>query len=143
MKISDKGLRLIKEFEGCELDSYLCPAGIWTCGWGATGADIGPDTRWTQDEADARLESDLERFEEGVDQLVDVELSQCQFDALVSFAYNLGLGNLEGSTLLKYVNKSLFAAAANEFVKWQFAGGVALLGLKRRRLAEKALFQHA
>ena len=142
MKISDRGLRLLKEFEGCKLKSYQCSAGVWTCGWGATGADIGPDTQWTQDEADKRLESDLERFEDGVMQLAEATLNQSQFDALVCFAYNCGLGNLKKSTLLKYVNKGLFAAAANEFVKWIFAGGVQVRGLRRRRLAEKALFEY-
>ena len=75
-------------------------------------------------------------------QLAEATLNQSQFDALVCFAYNCGLGNLKKSTLLKYINKGLFAAAANEFVKWIFAGGVQVRGLRRRRLAEKALFEY-
>lgn len=139
--MNEAGLRLLKEFEGCKLKSYLCSADRWTVGWGATGEDIGPDTVWTQDEADQRLQIDLERFESGVKELVKVHLNDNQISALVCFAYNVGLESLKRSTLLKYVNQGMHAAVGLEFPKWQFAGGVALRGLKRRRLAEKSLYE--
>jgi lysozyme len=155
LTVSAAGLKLIQSFEGCEKPvkgkrgryrAYVDPVGILTIGWGhtnATGRAFDADTVWTQAECDAALAEDLAKFEAGVRALVKVALSQCQFDALVSFAYNCGLGNLRSSTLLRKVNKGDFAAAAREFAKWNKAGGRVLAGLTRRRAAEAMLFQDA
>ena len=90
--VSEKGIALVKSFENCELRAYKCPAGIWTCGWGSTGRDVGPLTVWTQAQADARFARDLAMFAAGVDHLLSgAPTTQGQFDALVCFAYNVGL----------------------------------------------------
>jgi lysozyme len=120
----------------------------WTVGWGSTGVNdfaeppvpIGPTTIWTQEQADDRLCRDVERFAIGVASLVKVNLSSNQFSALVSFAYNVGLGNLKSSTLLQLVNRGRYALAADEFLRWNKAKGKVLLGLTRRRESERRLF---
>lgn len=124
----------------------------WTVGWGSTGLDhfnldpqgkptkIGPDTQWTQAQADQRKASDLEKFCKQVDDLVTANINDNQFSALVSFAYNCGVGNLSGSTLLKRVNEGKFKEAADEFLKWNKAKGQVMAGLTRRRAAERELF---
>ena len=153
LTVSAAGLKLIQSFEGCEkkqkgrrFKAYVDPVGVLTIGWGhtnATGRKFNADTVWTQSECDAALREDLGVFEAGVRGLARVELEQCQFDALVSFAYNCGIGNLRSSTLLRKVNKGDFDAAALEFAKWNKAGGRVLSGLTRRRAAEATLFQGA
>ncbi|MGR2664258.1 lysozyme [Chromobacterium haemolyticum] len=140
MKTSNAGIMLIKSFEGLKLVAYKCPAGIWTIGYGHTGPDVTPGQVITQAQADALLARDLERFEAGVSRLVSVQLNQNQFDALVSFAYNLGLGALQGSTLLRLLNAGDYAGAAAQFPRWNKASGKELPGLTRRRAAEQALF---
>ena len=140
MKISNKGIALIKEYEGCKLKAYVCPAKVLTIGWGSTGSHVKSGETITQAEADALLMKDLVRFENGVEKLVTVPMTQGMYDALVSFSFNLGLGNLKSSTLLKKVNAGDKAGAANEFKKWVKAGGVTLAGLVRRREAERKLF---
>lgn len=145
MKTSDKGLSLIKSFEGFRAKPYLCPAGVPTIGYGAT---YYPDGRRVtmQDkpvsEADATdmLRSMLASYEAGVSRYVQVPLTQGQFDALVSFAYNLGLSALKNSTLLRLVNARDYAGAAAQFARWNKAGGKVLPGLTRRREAERKLF---
>jgi len=124
----------------------------WTVGWGSTGLDyfnldaqgkptkIGPNTQWTQVQADQRKTTDLERFCKQVNDLVTSNINDNQFSALVSFAYNCGVGNLSGSTLLKRVNEGKFQEAADEFLKWDKAKGQVMAGLTRRRQAERALF---
>lgn len=153
MKISDKGLALIKHFEGClkpvpglsgHFCAYLCPADKLTIGWGHTndhGRQFNQGSVWTQAECDAELANDMAKFEAVVDRLVKVELKQNQYDALVSFSYNCGAGALQTSTLLKKVNASDFVGAAKEFNRWTHGGGRVLLGLVRRRAAESLLFQ--
>src|SRR6185436_13056089 len=153
LTVSPAGLKLIQSFEGCEkrtgrgrFKAYVDPVGILTIGWGhtnATGRQFTRDEVWTRAECDAALREDLSVFEAGVRSLVKVELEQCQFDALVSFAYNCGVGNLKSSTLLRKVNRSDFSGAAREFAKWNKAGGRVLKGLTRRRAAEATLFQGA
>jgi lysozyme len=153
LTISPAGLKLIQSFEGCEkkagrgkFRAYTCPAGVLTIGWGhtlAAGRAFDRDTVWTAAECDRVLREDLEKFEEGVRAAVKVALDQSQFDALVSFAYNCGLGNLKSSTLLRKLNRRDFAGAAREFAKWNKAGGRVLTGLTRRRAAEATLFQGA
>lgn len=135
-------LELIKLFEGCRLRAYKCPAGIWTCGWGSTGDDIGPGTVWTQDQADNRLLVDVARFARGVAKLVRVKLTDRQLAALISFAYNCGLRALGGSTLLRLVNAGDFAGASAQFPRWSRGAGKVLPGLVRRRAAERAMFDH-
>jgi lysozyme len=130
---------LIKEFEGCKLKAYKCPADVWTIGYGHTdGVKEGDEI--TQQEADRLLASDVELFTTGVQRLVSSDISRNQLGALVSFAYNVGLGNLRHSTLLRMVNAGDFVGAANQFLRWNKAGGKVLAGLTRRREAEKQLF---
>lgn len=140
MKIGAKGVKLIKEFEGLELKAYKDSVGVVTIGYGSTGDHVFMGQTITEAQAEALLRKDIARFEKGVDDLVKVPLTQNQFDALVSFSFNLGLGNLKSSTLLRKLNSLDYAGAANEFVRWNKAGGVVMKGLTRRREAEKALF---
>ena len=140
MKLSSNGLQLIKHFEGCKLKAYKCSAGVLTIGWGSTGNHVYEGKIITQQEADNLLIDDLERFERQVDSL-DLPLKQHQFDALVSFAFNLGFGSLLKSTLLKKLKAGDIEQAAKEFLKWNRAGGVVLQGLVRRREAESKLFK--
>lgn len=150
MHISGKGLALIKSFEGClrpdgkgGFVTYVCPAGVLTIGWGHTndgGRAFKAGDVWTQAECDAALASDMIRYEEMVKRRVKVSLNQNQFDALVSFTYNCGEGNLAKSTLLKKVNAKEFYAASEQFASWNKGGGQVLRGLTRRRAAEAKLF---
>ena len=139
-EVSEAGVRLVQEFEGCRLDAYRCPAGIPTIGYGATGPDIRMGMVWTQEQADERLAEDLARFAAGVERLVQVDLTDNQFAALVSFAYNVGLGALRDSTLLRKLNAGDYLGAADQLPRWARAGGRIMPGLSRRRLAERALF---
>ena len=153
MHISDKGLALVRAFESClqpdtngRFRAYFCPAKKLTIGWGHTndhGMQFNAGTAWTQAECDAELASDMQHFEAAVDRLVKVELQQHQYDALVSFAYNVGEGKkgLAGSTLLRKVNAKDFAGAASEFHRWNKGGGKVLRGLVRRRASEALMFQ--
>ena len=130
---------IIKEFEGCKLKAYLCPAGVWTIGYGHTdGVKEGDEI--TQQEADRLLASDVDLFTAGVQRLVTSDINRNQLGALTSFAFNVGLGNLRHSTLLRLVNKGDFVGAANQFSRWNKAGGKVLAGLTRRREAERKLF---
>jgi len=145
MKTSDDGVKLIQLFEGLRLTSYVCPAGILTIGYGHTSAAgnpiVKPKMTITKDEAADILRSDLSRFERGVEGMVKVDISQNQFDVLVSFAYNCGLGALKKSTLLKRVNAKRFDEVPAELMKWSKAGGRQLAGLVRRRRAECELWR--
>lgn len=140
MKTSERGFELIKQFEGLRLQAYLCPAGVWTIGYGHTAGVQSGDVI-TDTQADAFLRDDVTLSERAVNQYVSVSLTQCQFDALVSFSFNLGSGDLRTSTLLKKLNAGDTAGAAGEFLHWVNAGGKKLPGLVRRREAEKALFE--
>lgn len=140
MKISQKGLNLIKSFEGLELKAYKDSVGVVTIGYGSTGTHVSMGQTITAQEAENLLKKDVSRFEEGVTKLVKVPLNQNQFDALVSFSFNLGLGNLGSSTLLKKLNNGDYQGVSLEFERWNRAGGKVLNGLTRRRLAEKELF---
>lgn len=140
MKTSKTGLNLIKQFEGCRLTAYRCPAGVWTIGYGHTGG-VKEGQKITQVQADAYLATDLGRYEKSVNEYVKVTINQNQFDALVSFTYNCGPGALKGSTLLRKLNAGDYTGAAAEFPRWNKAGGKVLNGLIRRRAAEKALFE--
>lgn len=136
---SRAGLPLIKQFEGCRLAAYLCPAGVWTIGWGRTTNVKRGDT-CTQAQADAWLVAEYDAFEKKVSGLVRVPVTSNQLGALVSFAYNVGVGALGSSTLLRLLNAGDHAGAAAQFARWNKAGGKALAGLTKRRAAEAALF---
>jgi lysozyme len=162
--IDERAIALIQHFESLHdgdetvigLQPKLCPAGIWTVGWGRTLRD--PDTgaflmgeddhaaalaqypALTESEADLMLADDLEEFADFVSHKVRVNLASCQHGALVSFCYNVGRGAFAGSTLLKLLNVSKIDEAANQFERWNKASGRVLAGLTRRRLAEKKLF---
>ena len=140
MKISQAGVDAIKAFEGLRLDAYKCPAGIPTIGYGSTGSHVSMGMSITEEYAEVLLREDIERFERCVNEYVTVELTQYMFDALVSFAFNLGCGALKRSTLLKRVNVNRKEDAANEFLRWDNAGGRKLAGLTRRRNEEREMF---
>ncbi|WP_322042432.1 lysozyme [Paraburkholderia sp. J67] len=140
MKINSAGLDLIKYYEGRRLIAYADVVGVLTIGYGHTGADVTPGLVITQTQADQLLADDLARFESGVSRLALVPLNANQFSALVSFSYNLGLDNLRQSTLLRELNGGDYTAAANQFPRWDRAGGRELSGLLKRRQAEQALF---
>lgn len=143
MKLSDKGLDLIKKFEGCELTAYPDPGtggDPWTIGYGHTGPEVKEGLAITQSEADEYLKNDVMKFEEGVTDLLEVEVTQGEFDALVSFAYNCGLGALRSSTLLRLLNAGNKLAASQQFSRWDKSGGRVLAGLTRRREAERQTF---
>jgi lysozyme len=139
MNISGEGKSLIKKFEGCELESYKCSGGVWTCGWGST-KDVKEGDVWSQAYADERFDGDIEEFENYVNDLVKVPLMQHQFDALVAWTYNLGPSSLKKSTLLKKLNAEDYDAVPCEIRRWNKAGGKVLDGLVRRRDAEAMLF---
>lgn len=138
-RISDAGICLIKQFEGCRLEAYLCAAGVPTIGYGHT-AGVKMGMKISQAQAEDFLREDLRSFERAVSQALKRPVSQNQFDALVSFAYNLGAGALRGSTLLKLLNEGNINGAADEFPKWNKAAGRALEGLTKRRMRERQLF---
>ena len=144
MRVSENGINLIKQFEGCRLTAYQDSVGVWTIGYGWTqsvdGNPVAKGMVITQQKADDLLKQGVVQYENGVNSLVKVQLNQNQLDALVDFAYNLGVNALKGSTLLKKLNTGDYAGAANEFTKWNKAGGKELAGLTRRREAEKSLF---
>lgn len=140
MRTNRRGIALIQRFETCELQAYLCPAGVPTIGWGSTGPDIKLGMVWTQEQCDARFVRDLRRFEREVESLMTFEPTSNEFSALVSFAYNVGVNALAKSTLLRKFNAGDTAGAANEFLRWNKANGVPLAGLTRRREAERDLF---
>ncbi len=147
MRVNNAGLELIKAFEGFRATAYRCPAGVWTIGYGHTSSAGEPAVtsgmKVTRAEAAQILARDVAAFAEGVERLLTATLSANQFSALVSFAYNVGLGNFRGSSVLKSVNSGDFAAVPRRLALWNRAGGRLLAGLVRRRAAESALFMAA
>ena len=145
MRMSAAGLATVKEFEGLRLKAYKCPAAVWTIGYGHTSAagvpEVTPKLEVTKEECEAILKRDMKQYEDGVNKLVKVGLTQGQFDALVDFAYNAGVGALQKSTLLKRVNAGKFDEVPAEFMKWTKGGGKELPGLVRRRRAEVELWR--
>jgi lysozyme len=133
---------LIRRFEGCKLVPYLCPARVWTCGWGSTGPDVIPGRKWTQEYADKRMASDALRFAKTVLTYCP-ELNGKALCAIADFAYNLGGNALKHSTLRRKLNEKDFAAAKRELAKWVNGGGRRLPGLVVRRAAEAALLEAA
>jgi GH24 family phage-related lysozyme (muramidase) len=142
IRVGEEGIALIKRFEGCRLSAYPDPGtggAPWTIGWGHTGPDVTAGTRWTQMQADAQLERDLERYAAEVTQAIgEAPTSQAQFDALVSFHYNTGA--IARATLTRLHKTGDFGGAAREFGKWVHAGGNVLPGLVKRRAAEAKLY---
>jgi len=156
MKISANAIKVIKHHEGVRQKPYRCPALLWTIGVGhvlyPTQGNLPIDKRnevqlkeednrvFSMEEVDGILESDLLRFERGVERLIPVPLTQGQFDALCSFAFNVGLGTLQRSTLRQKALRGDMQGAAEEFLKYCMAGGKVLKGLQNRRIDEKSLF---
>lgn len=140
MRTSAEGIKLIQFFEGCYLEAYLCPARVWTIGYGHTKGVKEGDVI-DQEAAEALFIEDIEEFEMYVTKLVEVPLEQNHFDALVSWTFNLGPTNLRSSTLLKKLNDGLYGEVPEQLKRWVFSGGVKLRGLERRRLAEAALWR--
>ena len=157
MSISEAGIQLIKAFEGCHSSPYRCPAGLWTAGYGhvlypeqarlktaersAYRLKSADDKAWSHDEIDDLLSQDVHRFTSGVLRLCPAAAdNDCHLDAMVSFAFNVGLGNLQASTLRMKYNRFDYQGAADEFQRWNKASGVILSGLVRRRAAERLLF---
>lgn len=138
-EISENGLDLIKRWEGLSLTAYVCPGGKRTIGYGHTG-EYSKRSRISRAQANELLIRDVHRKELAVNRLVIVPLTQNQFDALVSFTFNLGAARLKRSTLLKKLNRGDYAGAADEFPKWRNAGGRVLEGLEFRRAEERRLF---
>ena len=139
MKTSPKGIALIKEFEGLRLKAYQCPGGVWTIGYGHT-AGVKPGMLISKAQAEEYLKADLIAFERSLNGL-GLALNQNQFDALVSFIYNVGTGNFSNSTLLRKVRANPQEnSIMDEFLRWVYSKGRVLPGLQRRRLAEMKLY---
>lgn len=144
MDISNRGLELIKKFEGLELEAYQDIVGIWTIGYGHTSMagppEVVPGMEITEEEATEILRRDLGQYEDGVEQAVKVEITQNMFDALVSITFNIGVAAMKGSTFIKRLNQRDYIGCAEAMTWWNKAGGRVVAGLKRRREAEAALF---
>ncbi|WP_008314190.1 lysozyme [Leptolyngbya sp. PCC 6406] len=142
--INAAGLKLIKTFEGRELRAYQDSVKVWTIGYGHTSMagppEVTPNMTITAEQAEEILKQDLRKFEQGIRDRVSVTLDSNQFSALVSFAFNVGLGAFQNSTMRRLLNSRDYNGAANEFPRWVKAGGQTLQGLVRRRNAERALF---
>ena len=142
-RVSQAGVDLIHSFESCKLTAYPDPGSVdgkpWTIGWGSTGPGIAKGVVWTQAQADERFAADLARFEKAVALMAPVT-TRNQFDALVSFAYNVGLAALNDSTLLRLHNKGDYAGAKDQFARWNKNDGKVMNGLTRRRAAEAAMY---
>jgi lysozyme len=139
MKYSLNGLHLTEQFEGCKLIAYQDQVGIWTLGYGHIHG-IRQGMTCTQEQAERWLLEDVVEAESAVNRYVSVPLTQNQYDALVDMVFNVGVGNFRSSTLLRLLNIGAYDRAANEFERWNKAGGIVRDGLTRRRFAEKNLF---
>lgn len=139
-QINKAGFDLIRQFEGLRLKAYLCPANVWTIGYGSTGPHVKPGMVITREQADDLLMRDLERFERGVAELAP-KATDNQFSALVSFSFNVGLAALKSSTLLKLHNAGDHNGAQAQFGRWTKAAGKTLPGLVKRREAEAKLYE--
>lgn len=147
MKLSQRGIDFIKQFEGYSEKAYPDPATggePWTIGYGTTkypsGEKVAKGDTITPNHAEYCLRNDVAKFEEGVSALLKVATTQNQFDAMVSLAYNIGLGNFGKSTLLRKHNEKCYSCAAGQFPAWNRANGKVMNGLTRRRNAERALY---
>ncbi len=145
MRTSINGIEVIKQFEGFSAKPYLCPANYLTIGYGHVISEkeklsTHHSPLITKLQAEELLRHDLQKFESAISKLISVPLTQNQFDALVSFTYNLGAGALQRSTLRSKINRNEHQLAATEFLKWVYAGGRKLAGLLARRQAESTLY---
>ena len=140
MNISNEGLSLIKKFEGCELEAYKCSAGVWTIGYGHT-KNVRKGMTISKEQADNMLLNELDEYCEHVEKAVDGTLKQNEFDALVSWTYNLGSTNLNESTMLRVLNEKDYEEVPNQLKRWNKVSGVINDGLIRRREAEALLFE--
>lgn len=140
MQISESGLDLIRHYEGCKLVAYRCPANVLTIGYGHTGPDVKEGMKIDIFDANRLLRQDVAKFEAAVNEMVNVQLTHGQFDALVSFAFNLGAKALKSSTLLKKLNAGDYDGALGEFIRWNKATGRVLAGLTARRESEQEQF---
>ena len=141
--VGEDGLALVENSEGCRLTAYQDSVGVWTIGWGHTGLDVTEGLTITKEQAEEFLRKDLAAAERAVNYYVVRTLTQHQFDALVDFVFNLGVGNFLHSSLLRFLNAGDLATADAEFIEWDKAGGKVLPGLTKRRAAEAALFLEA
>ena len=139
MEMSRVGIELIKQFEGCRLKAYKDAVGVWTIGYGHT-VDVKEGIEISQHQAEVILEVDLREYEGYINKYVQVPLTQNQFDALVSWVYNLGVGNLRSSTMLRVLNEGKYSEVSYQIKRRNKAGGKVLRGLIRRREAEADLF---
>ena len=144
MKVSQNCIDLVKYFEGCRFEAYLCPAGVWTIGFGNTlypdGTMVKEGDTCTEEQAETWLEWELNKAAQFIDNH-DLELNQNQTDACCSFIYNLGAGNFYKSTLFQLINRNPEdPLIEREFLKWVYVGKIVLPGLHRRRLAESHLY---
>lgn len=131
---------LVRRFEGLRLRAYLCRAGVWTCGYGSTGADVTPNTVWTLEYAEQRMRADADKFVTATRKLCPTLEGDALY-AIADFAYNLGATRLAGSTLRRKLNAGDIGGAKTELMKWVRGGGKVLPGLVLRRKAEAALLQ--
>ena len=138
-KTSERGLALIKKYEGLRTNAYLCPANVWTIGYGHTKG-VKQGMMISHQDAEKLLKEDLAYFELAVYSAVKVPLTQNQFDALVSLAFNIGVGAFNQSTLLRWLNRKHYISAAEQFLRWTRGGGKVLPGLVKRRKEEYELF---
>lgn len=134
-----KAIDLIKKYEGFSARPYKCPAGVLTIGYGRT-INVKPYDITSEEAETVWLDKYVKTIADQILAIVKVELSNNQICALIDFVYNLGIGNFKSSTLLRKINQGDFSAAANEFLKWNKAGGIVLKGLENRRIAERMLF---
>ncbi len=139
MKVSQECIDLVKFFEGFEPRAYLCPANVWTIGYGRT-KNVKEGDELTELQAERDLLEELDEFAEQVLNTVKISLDQNELDALTSWTYNLGVGNLQSSTLLKKLNSGDKNSVPSEMVRWNKAAGKVLAGLTRRREAEAKLW---
>jgi len=140
MKLSTIGIDLLKHFEGCETLAYQDSVGVWTIGYGHTKG-VYEGMTVSQEGAEELLAHELEEYEGYINDIPKVALTQCQFDGLVCWVYNLGPTNLRSSTLLKVLNEENYEDVPFQMRRWDKAGGVVLKGLTRRRVAESMLFE--
>lgn len=141
LQTSAEGIRLIKNYEGLRLEAYSDPVGVLTIGYGHTGPDVYAGMVITESQAEQLLSERLAlEFEPGVRLALTTRPAQHEFDAMVSLAYNIGVPAFQNSTLVTIYNRGDRMGAADQFKRWKFAGGKVLLGLERRRAAERAMF---
>lgn len=140
METSQEGIALIKHYEGCRLESYQCSAGVWTIGYGST-KNVKEGMSISSEKAEKLLINDIQVFEKEIKKLVTVPLIQNQFDAIVSWTFNLGSSNLKTSTMLKVLNNGVYEAVPEQIKRWNKVGGVVNDGLVKRRKSEALLFE--